>query len=164
MLRPFEQELIMRLAFFAAGLVVASVSAQAGIEDYCAAYARDIADEISAQSPNWQRRHDNAEQACLFRFTADVEQPVPRPIKRKAKAVVAIKPPPAPEPEPVAVTQADEPVEPAKPAAAKTKPKLKAGSAAWINYCKKKYVSFDAEKGTYKSKTGVVRKCLVTAS
>jgi hypothetical protein len=152
----------MRLAFFAAGLVVASVSAQAGIEDYCAAYARDIADEISAQSPNWQRRHDNAEQACLFRFTAEEAQPEPRPIKRKAKAVVAIKPPPAPEP--VAVTQADEPAEEPKPAAAKTKPKLKVGSAAWINYCKKKYVSFDAEKGTYKSKTGVVRKCLVTAS
>ena len=36
------------------------------------------------------------------------------------------------------------------------------GTPAWIAYCTRKYVSFDAAKGTYLSKTGTARKCLIT--
>ena len=37
------------------------------------------------------------------------------------------------------------------------------GSPEWAAYCKKKYVSFNEAKGSYLSKTGIERKCLVTA-
>lgn len=40
--------------------------------------------------------------------------------------------------------------------------KLKPGSAAWLDYCERKYASFNRETGTYQSYKGVERKCLVT--
>jgi BA14K-like protein len=40
---------------------------------------------------------------------------------------------------------------------------LQPGSPAWVDYCKRKYVSFNEAKGIYLSKTGIERKCLVTA-
>lgn len=42
-----------------------------------------------------------------------------------------------------------------------TQTKLEPGSDAWNNYCANKYASFDAKTGTYTSKTGVTRKCVV---
>jgi BA14K-like protein len=39
--------------------------------------------------------------------------------------------------------------------------KLQPGSEAWNNYCINKYASFNAKTGTYTSKTGVARKCVV---
>lgn len=40
--------------------------------------------------------------------------------------------------------------------------KLTPGSAAWLDYCERKYASFNRETGTYQSYKGVERKCLVT--
>lgn len=40
--------------------------------------------------------------------------------------------------------------------------KLVPGSAAWLDYCDRKYASFNRETGTYKSYKGIERKCLVT--
>ncbi len=40
--------------------------------------------------------------------------------------------------------------------------KLVRGSSAWLDYCERKYASFNRDTGTYKSYKGVERKCLVT--
>ncbi|MFO1033966.1 MAG: BA14K family protein [Hyphomicrobiales bacterium] len=37
------------------------------------------------------------------------------------------------------------------------------GSAAWLDYCDRKYASFDRSTGTYQSYNGVQRKCKVTS-
>ena len=39
---------------------------------------------------------------------------------------------------------------------------LKPGSPAWNEYCAKKYVSFSAATGTYKSMSGKTRPCVVS--
>ena len=153
----------MRLAMAVLGFGLASVPAQAGVADYCAAYARDFADKVMQQGAEWQHRYESAEQSCLLRFAAE-DRPVTK-AKSKTKVVVASK---SEEPitkakvkaEPVA--EASD-VQPQEQQVAKVKPKLEPGSAEWIAYCKKKYVSFDEAKGTYQSKTGIERKCLVTA-
>jgi hypothetical protein len=141
-----------RFGIAALALMVAT-GARADVKDYCAAYARDFADHVQKQNAEWQSRYDNAEASCVQRFSSDA---VPEPkTKPKVKTAVSKKPPkvvPAPVEEPAPETRA------IKPAA-----KLEAGSPEWIAYCEKKYVSFDATKGTYLSKTGIERKCLVTA-
>jgi hypothetical protein len=142
----------MRLiALFGATLILTS-QAQATVGDYCAAYARDFADQIKQQEPLWQHRYAIAEKSCLLRFTSE-EPPIAK-VKQKTKSKLVVKPkPPAP-----AVTPQPAPEQVAK-ATAKPQP----GSPEWTDYCKKKYVSFNEKKGTYLSKTGVERKCLVTA-
>lgn len=47
-------------------------------------------------------------------------------------------------------------------AQASLKGKLVPGSSAWLDYCERKYASFNRDTGTYKSYKGVERKCLVT--
>lgn len=135
-------------------------AAQSGatVADYCAAYARDFADHVEKQNAQWQHRYDNADASCQLRFTSD-EKPVVK-IKPKAKQVLAKIPTapvvtavPEPKPKPEAEPQQ----------AAKAAPKLLQGSPEWTAYCKKKYVSFNEAKGSYLSKTGIERKCLVTA-
>jgi len=42
------------------------------------------------------------------------------------------------------------------------KGRLVPGSSAWLDYCERKYASFNRGTGTYKSFKGVERKCLVT--
>ena len=141
-----------RFGIAALALTVAS-EAHADVKDYCAAYARDFADHVQKQSAEWQPRYDNAEASCLARFSYDVT-PASK-TKPKIKKAVSQKPPKvaaAPVEEPPSETQTIKPS--AKPAA---------GSPEWITYCQKKYVSFDAAKGTYLSKSGIERKCLVTA-
>jgi outer membrane biosynthesis protein TonB len=145
-------------------LSVPFTGAQAGVPDYCAAYARDIADASGSKSEVWQTRYDNAEKACLFRFTtpeAKTAEPKLKPSKVKPVAakkpapkpkVVVEKPKPAPEKEPEVEKQA-----------VKAVPLLKEGTKEWVAYCTKKYASFDADKGTYQSRTGVARKCKVTS-
>ena len=140
----------LRFVFVLALGVALLISSQsrASIADYCAAYARDFADRVEKQNPQWQHRYDNAEASCQLRFTSD-EKPVVK-IKQKAKPVL-VKTPVAP-----VVTAVPEP----QP---KTKAKPLQGSPEWAAYCKKKYVSFNIVKGSYLSKTGIERKCLVTA-
>jgi BA14K-like protein len=134
--------------------------AQATVNDYCAAYARDFADHVKKPDPQWQHRYDNAEASCLFRFTTDAKPTVKT--KAKVKQAATKKPPVAP-PAPVEAAPPPPPVEPAPEPAAKVKPKLTPGSPEWTDYCTKKYVSFNAATGTYLSKSGKERKCLVTA-
>jgi hypothetical protein len=147
----------MRLLIMIGAVCLCGAQAQANVGDYCAAYARDFADHVQKQDPQWQHRFDNAESACMLRFTT-TEQPVVKAKPKKtaarkpAAAVVTPLPEPKPEPKP----------EPEKQVA-KAIPKLESGTPEWTTYCKKKYVSFDEKKGTYLSKTGIERKCLVTA-
>jgi BA14K-like protein len=133
--------------------------AAATVPEYCAAYARDFADHVKKQDPQWQRRYDNAEAFCLFRFTSESKPPAKTRIKK-----AAVKTPPPPPLAPVEVAAPEPAPEPAPAKTTKVKPKLVAGSPEWTDYCKKKYVSFNEAKGTYLSKTGKERKCLVTAN
>ena len=148
----------MRLATATLALITLAGTAHAAVPDYCAAYARDMADQWDKATPQWQLKFDNAEAACLGRYSTTAAAPA---VKKKLK-------PPAPAAKPRPVKPAVK--EKAEVAAAvsplqepKVVPKLVAGSPEWIDYCRKKYVSFDEVKGTYQSKTGVERKCLVTA-
>jgi hypothetical protein len=148
----------MRFTWFAVVAVFISTSAPAAVEDYCQAYAQDIADQVEKQSPRWQSRFNNAHESCLFRFSNTAEtavKPKPKAKTTQIKKPVASveKPKPVVKPELNAETQA----------ATSVIPNLEPGSAEWNDYCQKKYVSFDVSKGTYTSKTGVERKCLVTA-
>jgi BA14K-like protein len=144
----------MRKFVLSAGLLfVTPVMAHANIPDYCAAFARDYAD-MGEKSTDWQRRHDDAQSSCITRFSAFAATPVKA--KPKLKVVAVAKP----------IEAKSEPkkeLPPETKIVAKSIPKLETGTAEWISYCKQKYVSFDEGKGTYLSKTGVERKCLVTA-
>jgi BA14K-like protein len=140
-----------RFAIAAFALTVAT-EAHADVKDYCAAYARDFADHVQKQNTEWQPRYDNAQASCLARFSYDA--PSPPKTRLKIQKAVSQKPPkvtPAPVEEPATDS-----------AAIKTTTKLEKGSLEWLAYCQKKYVSFDPAKGTYLSKSGIERKCLVT--
>jgi hypothetical protein len=146
-------------------LVVASTctiasQAHASVEDYCAAYARDIADAVSPKPDDWQRRYDNAEKSCATRYA------LPKPATRKTiKTVKKPDKPPLPKVK-VEAEKVEKPVKQEKKEkqAVRAVPLLKEGSPEWVAYCKNKYVSFNEAKGTYTSKTGVERRCLVTAN
>jgi hypothetical protein len=145
-----------RFAFVCVLCCLASAPTHADVAAYCAAYARDFADLTDRQSPQWQRRYDNAEKDCVQRFATQAvtpakAKPKPKPVAQKPKVAAA----PAP--------KLKQPEAPKDEKAVKTAPKLVEGSAEWLSYCDKKYVSFDKQKRTYLSKTGVERKCLVTA-
>lgn len=148
----------MRFVVVVGVLLCCIPGAHASVADYCAAYARDFADLVKKQDPQWQRRYENAEKSCMFRFTSAEKPTVIE--KPKTKKVVSKKtPPPAPAASPELYGDADPP----SVKAVKVKPKLVAGSPEWNAYCKKKYVSFNAANGAYLSKSGKERKCLVTA-
>jgi hypothetical protein len=141
----------MRVLSAVVVLSLSIIPAQADVAAYCAAYARDFADQSDKQQFNWQHRYDNAEAGCMERFANDVakapSKPKPQVEKVKTKPAVKLK----------------QPTEPPQQQAAKAVPKLAVGSAAWKAYCKKKYVSWDEKTLTYRSLTGIERKCLVTA-
>ncbi len=142
-----------RQLLFVGSIVMAS-EARADVTDYCAAYARDFADHVKKQDVEWQTRYDNSEASCLARFSNDA---APAPMaKPKLQKAISKQPPKVP---PAAPVEEQAPAAPIAQSVAKLEP----GSAEWTAYCRKKYVSFDASKGTYLSKTGVERKCLVTA-
>jgi hypothetical protein len=149
----------MRKPIFAIGLLLLTAPAtQANIPDYCAAYARDFADR-GKSSTDWQRRHDNAKASCITRFSAFETSPVKA--KPKPKPVAVAKKPEKPKADIKPKAKIETP--PETKVVAKAALKLKEGSKEWIAYCKQKYVSFNESKGTYLSKSGVERKCLVTA-
>jgi hypothetical protein len=151
----------MRKLIFAIGLLLLNAPAtQANIPDYCAAYARDIADR-GKSSNDWQRRHDNAKASCITRFSAFEASPAKPTAKPKPKPVAVTKKPEKPKAE--IKTKAKIETPPETKVVAKAALKLKEGSKEWIAYCKQKYVSFNESKGTYLSKSGIERKCLVTA-
>lgn len=153
-----------RCVFGAMALWLAAPVAGAAPSDYCKAYAIDFADQTKRDTPFWQQRYSDAEKACLAQFTfANPEE--------KALPVQAAKPKPKPQPVEAsveAVEAAPEAVDISaaaiSPPPALKKQKLVEGSVAWFDYCERKYASFDRGKGTYRSFSGVERKCLVTAN
>jgi hypothetical protein len=150
----------------------------ADVQDYCAAVARDFADLRPADRAIWQQRYDDAGADCIEQFSTPTQAVATQP-KVKAK----VNKPNKPE---LAAPSAETPIAAAAPIT-KTKKKTakintaatsvvgttteqtatlvkpKPGSAEWIDYCSRKYTSFDKIKGTYTSKTGVERKCLVNS-
>ena len=122
--------------------------------DYCAAYARDFADARATEKAIWQHKYDIAQASCMTVPKAapvvKIAAPKPKPVVRE---VVEIPPEPTPDPVPAPIIE-----KPAK----KLRLVLEPGSAEWNVYCGKKYTSFNPTTGTYKSRTGVDRKCLVT--
>ena len=152
----------MRIALAIGTIFLATATAQAAVADYCAAFARDDANAHAASAtPDWQQRYDNADASCMQRFgSASAQRPAPRIAAKPKKPVpTAAKPKPLkPATDSKAKAAAISPLQEPK-----TVPQLIAGSPEWTAYCTKKYVSFNPAKGTYLSKTGVERKCLVTA-
>jgi len=155
-------------------LCLASPQAMAAAEDYCAAYARDFADAGRREEVIWKHRFEIAKDACLLQFTpaaaaaattttAAAEPPPPQP-KPKPKPKPKL-PAPSDDSAQEASIYGDAP-EPAtkKQAARKTRGKLAPGSQAWLDYCDRKYASFNRETGTYTSFSGEERKCLVNRS
>lgn len=154
-----------RCVLGAIALLIAAPAAGAAPSDYCKAYAIDFADVTKRDTPFWDQRFADAEKACLLQYSYEgnaskenTEQvakakPKPKPVLEvEAKAVEA------------AATEVDvaAAVVDAKPA--RKKPKLEEGSVAWLDYCEKKYATFNRKKGTYTARSGVERKCLVTRS
>jgi BA14K-like protein len=134
-----------------------ALPAAADVADYCAAFARDHADQRAREKLIWQKHYDNALQTCGEQFSSQEPMAVVKKPKKQAVKVVPDKPKP--------VAKAKPAVEPLAPEPKKVAsiPNLKSGSPEWVKYCKNKYVSFNEAKGTYLSKTGIERKCLVTA-
>jgi hypothetical protein len=150
-----------------------SASANASVEAYCEAYAIDFANLSETDEARWQVRREEAHVACIeqYRDVPAVVKEKPKP-KRDKAVTVAEKVPLESQPLPVAkpdglklkkikVAAKTENLE--KKTVSAKKPNLKEGSPEWYDYCDRKYASFDRRSGKYISKTGVERKCLVTA-
>jgi BA14K-like protein len=145
------------LLFSACAVFTMTLPSAADVADYCAAYARDHADQGAREKLIWQKRYDNALQTCGEQFSLKEPVAIAKKPKKPTVKVVAEKP------KPVAVDETPVVPDEPKPQKVAAIPNLEAGSPEWITYCKNKYVSFNEEKGTYLSKTGIERKCLVTA-
>jgi hypothetical protein len=154
-----------RCVLGAIALWIAAPAAGAAPSDYCKAFAIDFADQTKRDTPFWDQRFADAEKACLLQFSYEgglskekFEQvanakPKAKPVLEvRAKAVEAA----------AAEVDVAAAVVNAKPA--RKKPKLEEGSVAWLDYCEKKYATFNRKKGTYTARSGVERKCLVTRS
>jgi hypothetical protein len=153
-------------------VAVLSSRAQASVDAYCEAYAIDFANGAETDQALWQQRRDDARAACLLQY-----RDAPIVVKAKPKRVkpatvakkVEVEEKPSSEaksdrPVPKLKKTAERKVEPkVKPTSASKKPNIKEGTAAWYDYCARKYSSFSRKTGKYVSKTGVERKCLVTA-
>lgn len=128
--------------------------AYANKADYCAAYARDFADARATVKALWQHKYDIAQGACMAPPKAAPVVKIKAPKAKPAvQEIVEIPPEPTPDPVPAPVIEKS---------AKKLRLILEPGTAAWNVYCGKKYASFNPVSGTYKSRTGVERKCLVT--
>jgi outer membrane biosynthesis protein TonB len=150
------------LFFYAASALAFTLPAQADIKDYCAAYARDFADMQAQKREDWQRRYDNAETACNTRYTPKATQvrvATPKP-KRVPTKTVEPKPEKVTKPKPVEKKAAEK--APAEKVTAQRTSRPKPGTPEWVAYCTEKYASFNAKTGTYRSKSGAERPCLVT--
>ncbi len=157
-------KLLVGWAIGSASLFPVTAPAKADTADYCAAYARDFADAGKRDEAVWQHRFENAKSACTLQFTAVVtvaaRPKVVVPVTAKLKADVAASiNPEAVLARPVTKSTKKQLVAKVKSATRKLEP----GSDAWLDYCDNKYASFNRETGAYMSRTGVERKCLVTA-
>jgi hypothetical protein len=142
------------LSLFAAAMFIANAPhAFATKSDYCSAYAHDFADGHSQDKLVWQHKYEIAMSDCLGEPAAaqTVSTPKTKTIVKAKKLEQKIASAPS-----KIVKQ----IQPA-PSASATQTKLEPSSEAWNNYCANKYASFNAKTGTYTSKTGVARKCVV---
>ncbi len=137
------------------GLCLSVMPALADKSDYCAAYARDFADAKSKTTSIWQHKYDIALTACLAE-PQKIEVIKSATVKKPQVKVAAPQNIP---PEPVVVKTA--PPKIAKTAETGKSAQLQTNTPAWVEYCTKKYTSFNVKTGTYTSRTGVERKCLV---
>lgn len=160
----------------------AAVPAQADVQSYCEAYARDQADErlsggaILGAKPKltaaeWKERQKLAMADCLTLYTPQpriepvtatperlTEEPEPVPAKRITIVPLKQKPTVTPKPKQKAATPAQKKKSTDDPAA------LIAGSPAWKNYCAAKHPSYNRETNTYTSLSGKQRPCRLTTT
>ena len=152
---------ILILALF--GSLAAGTSAHADQAGWCAAYARDFADARTTDKALWQHKYDIAQKSCLDGQVSSAPAADTKVEVKKVDAPVAAAA--APALKAAAIPAAKAAVPPAEPKPEKTKVASGApqpGTPEWNDYCAKKYTSFNAATGTYKSLTGVDRKCLYT--
>jgi BA14K-like protein len=133
------------LGFFVLSEVACATPAFAAKADYCAAYARDFADAQTRDKTLWQHKYDIASEACMAAPKAPVQEINAKPKLKKPKAEAQIAVPAEPQ-----------------TTTASAKLKLEPGSENWNTYCANKYTSFNAKTGTYTSRSGVERKCVVS--
>jgi hypothetical protein len=165
----------MRKVFIIALLSAASWGSVAHADQagWCAAYARDFADARATDKVLWQHKFDIAQQSCLNKEQAaapvvEAKKPeVPKAELAKSEGSATAIPTALPKAvaAPSVETVAAEPAIIADPVKSKHKVASSgpdSGSPEWNTYCAKKYTSFNSATGTYKSLTGVERKCLYT--
>jgi hypothetical protein len=145
----------MRTIFMAAAAVaMLALPAQADSQAFCEIFAKDFADGRTSDVDQWQKLYRGSFADCQNQYAVkEASPPVEKPA---AKKVVENKPE---EKKPV-----EEKVKEKVLAQISEKPKLEPGSDAWNEYCAAKYTSFKKETGTYLSRTGKKRRCLVTAN
>ena len=122
-----------------------STPALADKQSYCEVFGQDFANGKTSDVDQWESNFRNAFGDCMAQYAADgkVAAPAKKVAQRTSEKVVVV---------------------PARDISRKKRvPILAAGTSAWINYCAEKYASFDAVTGTYKSKTGQRKPCLVPA-
>lgn len=139
---------------FALALIASASVAQADSKSYCEIYAKDFASAKTSDVDQWQLMYRNSFTDCMDQYSAPTTAVVKPKLVEKVqkKKVVAIKAPEEKAPDPAAE----------KPVAKKVRVALERGSDQWNAYCADKYVSFNKETGTYKSRTGKDKPCLVT--
>jgi BA14K-like protein len=153
----------------AAAVGFSAVPARADVQAYCRSYARDQANghltgsallggSAKISQEEWAAANAQALSDCKAQYdvkqatTPEPEAPAPE-IKKPAKQFT--KPP--------QVKKLAEPIKKKKSVAvAASSAALVPGSDAWNEYCDKKYASFDRQSGTYTSRTGKIKRCLVT--
>ena len=152
--------------FAVAGLLVLCVSAaHADVRSYCAAFARDEADQalngsailnpktakpLSAE--DWKIRNQNALADCLALYGEGAEPETPVAAKPATVKPAAAKPTSNTK----VTTSKTTTTKPSSASATALVP----GSDAWKDFCASKYVSFNRDTGTYKSRSGKQRPCV----
>lgn len=154
----------------AAAVLIASASpSDAGVRNYCAAYARDQAEAritpgsilstVRPRQPEADERRQFAELAfanCLALYAPRTAEP-----PDGTDGTASTESPPSETEAPSQTVSADGTQKKADPTLTASA-ELVPGSEAWNDYCAAKYASFNRETGTYTSFSGKERPCLVT--
>jgi hypothetical protein len=152
--------------FAVAGLLVLCVStAHADARSYCAAFARDEADQAlngsailnpTAAKPlsaeDWKARNRNAFVDCLALYGEATGTETPTAAKPATVKPAAAKP--------ASKTKVTTKKTTTTKATGASATALVPGSDAWKDFCASKYVSFNRDTGTYKSRSGKQRPCV----
>ena len=152
--------------FAVAGFLVFCISAaHADVRSYCAAFARDEADQAlngtailnpktakPLSDKDWKARNQNAFADCLALYGEATGTETPTAAKPATVKPAAAKPPSKTK----VTTSKTTTTKPTGASASALVP----GSDAWKDFCAAKYVSFNRDTGTYKSRTGRQRPCV----